>query len=288
MRWAAIAICVCAIWAAPTRQSLAYQTGESPSAAPTSENAQVESNTFTRTAGGHVAIKLFGSSSADPDCHSVGFPKVTVIDLPSHGAIIIKKEPLYPNYRPTSTHYKCNFIQTIGVNVYYKTNQTISGSDKVVIRQAFPNGRIIDSTYNINIKDETIAENSLDQQNGEIPLEIPTATPIDRITNKTVFANRDNGIFVSYGINPDCSSIGFSLLAIIEPPAHGTTRIEPEEPYAVFPEGHGYFKCNGTKLNDVRIYYKPEDGYIGPDKFVIKGKMGSGREFRQSFVLTVQ
>ena len=66
-----------------------------------------------------------------------------------------------------------------------------------------------------------------------------------------------------YSINPDCTSIGFASVRVIEQPQHGRITVENGTGFTNFPAANPRAECNKRRSDGVAIIYEPEPGYTG-------------------------
>ncbi len=68
-----------------------------------------------------------------------------------------------------------------------------------------------------------------------------------------------------YSINPDCTSVGFATVRVIEQPKHGRITVENGTGFTNFPASNPRVECNKRRSDGVAIFYDPEPGYMGAD-----------------------
>ena len=66
-------------------------------------------------------------------------------------------------------------------------------------------------------------------------------------------------------LNPDCSSVGKTVIRVTLAPAHGTATVEDGTGYSGFDEKNQRYHCNEQKSNGAILWYQSEKGYAGPD-----------------------
>jgi hypothetical protein len=112
----------------------------------------------------------------------------------------------------------------------------------------------------------------------------PKPVEISRI----VAADRDLRLDFLYAINPDCTSIGFATVRILEQPKHGTITIENGTGFTNFPTTNLRAECNKRRSDGVVIVYKPDAGYTGPDSADFDAIFATGSLSKRHYTIEVK
>jgi hypothetical protein len=91
----------------------------------------------------------------------------------------------------------------------------------------------------------------------------------------------------AYAVNLDCVPTGSIEFRKVHEPEHGTVEFSTAEGFSSYKEDSKYAKCNDKKVLGGYVYYKSEDGYVGPDSFAIIAMYPTGlaREVRYKLVV---
>ena len=66
----------------------------------------------------------------------------------------------------------------------------------------------------------------------------------------------------------DCKLKRMQTVTIVDAPAHGRVERRPGV-VTIGDNWVGNKACTGTKLDGVQVFYIPDDGYVGADRFAI-------------------
>jgi hypothetical protein len=91
-----------------------------------------------------------------------------------------------------------------------------------------------------------------------------------------------------YSLNPDCTSIGFATVRILEQPTHGKITVENGTGFSNFPQQNLRFECNKRRSDGVVLTYKPEGGFTGPDSINIDAIYASGTSQKRHYNIEVR
>ncbi len=106
--------------------------------------------------------------------------------------------------------------------------------------------------------------------------------------SRAVAANQTLRLEFLYSINPDCSSIGFATVRILEEPKHGKIRVVNEQGFTNFPSDNARHVCNTRKSDGVVVFYEPEPGYTGADSVSIDVIYASGNSAKRRYAIDVK
>jgi len=91
-----------------------------------------------------------------------------------------------------------------------------------------------------------------------------------------------------FSLNPDCSSIGYATVRLIEEPKHGKITIENGTGFSNFRRDNSRFECNKSRSDGVVIFYEPEPGFVGADSIAINAIYASGTAPKRHYTVTVE
>jgi hypothetical protein len=106
--------------------------------------------------------------------------------------------------------------------------------------------------------------------------------------SRVVAADQDMRLDFLYSINPDCTSIGYATIRIVEQPKHGTITIENSTGFTNFPADNLRAECNKRRSDGVAIIYRPEPGYTGPDSVDFDAIFASGTLSKRHYTIEVR
>ena len=87
--------------------------------------------------------------------------------------------------------------------------------------------------------------------------------------------------------NGNCTLRHVQAITVVMPPANGRIETRPGE-VTIGPNWVGSGACEGTKLQGVRVFYVPTEGFSGSDKVVLEIGYQSNRKVRAEVDLTVR
>ena len=91
-----------------------------------------------------------------------------------------------------------------------------------------------------------------------------------------------------YSLNPDCTSMGFATVRVIEPPKHGRIIVENGTGFPSFPQNNPRFECNKSRSDGVTVSYEPEPGFVGSDSFDVDAIFASGSSGKRHYAIDVK
>src|ERR1700730_16906783 len=112
------------------------------------------------------------------------------------------------------------------------------------------------------------------------------AQPVELV--RAVAADQKLRLDFLYSINPDCSSIGFSTVRIIEPPKNGRLTVKNGAGFTNFPQGNPRFECNKRRSDGVVLQYEPNPGFSGTDSLTVDVVFASGSSSQRHYAIGVK
>jgi hypothetical protein len=91
-----------------------------------------------------------------------------------------------------------------------------------------------------------------------------------------------------YTLNPDCTSIGFATIRIIEQPKHGKITVENGTGFTSFAKDNLRYECNKSRSDGVVIVYEPESEFKGTDSVFIDAIFASGTSQKRHYTIEVK
>jgi len=94
-----------------------------------------------RTVRMNVATPLGAFFALKPDCGSRGLPKVSITELPTHGAATVAPRDERPAFPPSNPYAACNAGMVPAVGVTYTPAANYAGSDALTIEETTLDGQ---------------------------------------------------------------------------------------------------------------------------------------------------
>jgi hypothetical protein len=91
-----------------------------------------------------------------------------------------------------------------------------------------------------------------------------------------------------YSLNPDCTSLGFATVRILEPPKHGKVTFENGTGFPTFPQNNLRYECNKSRSDGVVLTYEPDSGYTGTDSINVDVIYASGTSAKRHYSIEVK
>jgi hypothetical protein len=155
------------------------------------------------------------------------------------------------------------------------TGPSAAATDPLVAAPA-PNGSSKPSASTIPVSTTT----------GAAPAAPVPPKPVE--ISRVVAADQDRRLDFLYSINPDCTSIGYATVRIVEQPKHGAITIENSTGFTNFPAANLRAECNKRRSDGVAIIYKPEAGYTGPDSADFDAIFATGNLSKRHYTIEVR
>ena len=92
----------------------------------------------------------------------------------------------------------------------------------------------------------------------------PTPSPIPNLTRVAVEGQRRTLDFL-YALNADCSSMGETVVTVVEPAQHGKVVSGPGTGRTGFAQNNSRFECNTRQSEGTLVNYDPAPGFTGAD-----------------------
>ncbi|MBX4888808.1 hypothetical protein [Rhizobium bangladeshense] len=83
------------------------------------------------------------------DCRQIDYPAMDVVEKPKHGRLEIVHEPLFPKLDGKTS--KCESVKINGVVGYYTADKGYTGSDRLVIRSPYEEGKTEEGVLSVKV-----------------------------------------------------------------------------------------------------------------------------------------
>jgi hypothetical protein len=115
----------------------------------------------------------------------------------------------------------------------------------------------------------------------------PGAAHAQHLT-KTVIAGHSLKLNFSNTTNPDCTSIGETVVRLTQAPAHGRITISKASDFPSFPRRNARHACNKKRVAGTQTVYVPDKGFIGTDSAAIEIIFATGATARRTYSIEVK
>jgi hypothetical protein len=115
----------------------------------------------------------------------------------------------------------------------------------------------------------------------------PAAAQAQHLT-KTALSGKPLKLNFSNAINPDCSSVGETVVRLTQAPQHGKITISKASDFPSFPKSNARRDCNKKRVAGTQTVYVSEPGYSGTDSAAIEIIFPTGGTARRSYTITVK
>jgi hypothetical protein len=203
--------------------------------------------------------------SLDPDCASKGFAAVRVVEDPKNGKLATEQGAGFPNFTKDNPRHECNTRKVDGVSVFYEPNSGFIGPDSIALDVIFPSGSLSRRRYSIDVKPAQIVE-----------------------LTRFVAADQKLQIGFVYALNPDCSSIGYATVNVLERPKNGKVSVENGTGFTNFPQNNPRYECNKHRTDGVSISYEPNEGFTGTDSVTVDIVFPYGNATKRHYSIDVR
>jgi hypothetical protein len=105
---------------------------------------------------------------------------------------------------------------------------------------------------------------------------------------KTALSGKPLKLNFSNATNPDCTSIGETVVRLTQAPQHGKITISKASDFPTFPKGNARRDCNKKRVTGTQTIYVPEPGYTGTDSAAIEIIFPTGATARRSYSIDVK
>ncbi|MBB4477812.1 hypothetical protein [Rhizobium etli] len=85
----------------------------------------------------------------DDDCRHIDYPAIDIVEQPRHGRLEIVREPLFPKLAGQSS--RCETVKVNGVVGYYTSDTGYTGSDRLVIRSPYGEGKTEEGVLSVTV-----------------------------------------------------------------------------------------------------------------------------------------
>jgi hypothetical protein len=106
---------------------------------------------------------------------------------------------------------------------------------------------------------------------------------------RSVFSGNEARLFEFGWVRYDCTG-PIADIRIVKPPSHGEVRFEEAISVISLVKGSSILeeRCNGKPLDVVRLFYKSQERFVGPDEVVLDVDTKMGKVRRYTFAIDVR
>jgi len=116
---------------------------------------------------------------------------------------------------------------------------------------------------------------------------MPAAAQAQHLT-MTAISGKPLKLNFSNTTNPDCSSVGETVVRLTQEPQHGRVTVSKASDFPSFPKKNQRHACNKKQVAGTRTMYISERGYTGTDSAAIEIIFASGSTARRSYTINVR
>jgi hypothetical protein len=116
---------------------------------------------------------------------------------------------------------------------------------------------------------------------------MPAAAQAQHLT-LTAISGRPLKLNFSNTTNPDCTSVGETIVKLTQQPQHGRVTIAKASDFPSFPKQNVRRACNKKRVAGTRTMYVSERGYTGTDSAAIEIIFANGATARRSYSINVR
>ena len=115
----------------------------------------------------------------------------------------------------------------------------------------------------------------------------PAAAQAQHLT-MTAISGKPLKLNFSNTTNPDCSTVGETVVRLTQEPQHGRITISRASDFPSFPKQNIRHACNKKRVSGTQTVYRSERGYLGFDSAAIEVIFASGGTARRSYTINVK
>jgi len=116
---------------------------------------------------------------------------------------------------------------------------------------------------------------------------LPHGAQAQRLT-MTAISGKPLKLNFSNSTNPDCGSVGETVVRLTQEPQHGRITISKASDFPSFPKQNVRHACNKKRVAGTQTVYVSERGYLGSDSAGIEIVFASGGTARRSYTINVK
>jgi Domain of Unknown Function with PDB structure (DUF3857)/Transglutaminase-like superfamily len=243
-------------------------------------NAPSLSPDVTRVAVMDQKLRLDFWNSLNPDCSSAGYVTVRITEQAQHGSVAIDHGTGFSGYGQGDNRFDCNNHPTEGTIISYAPEAGFTGADSLTIEAISPTGGAVKRHYQISIYPATVTDGAPEGGPAQSakPLEYTRVASSDQVLQLAFL----------FALNPDCSSLGYATVRVLEAPKHGKLAVEQGTGFSTFPQSNQRFACNKRRTDGVNVAYTPEAGYVGADSMLLDIINADGSYNKRHYAIEVK
>jgi len=97
-------------------------------------------------------ILVWSAVDINPDCGATGAMTTRVLQEPHHGQLRLSDDMIFPNFVPPNPRATCDHQKVPGREAFYTADPNFHGTDKLVLENATPEGRIRKIEVKISVR----------------------------------------------------------------------------------------------------------------------------------------
>ncbi|MDQ1186836.1 hypothetical protein [Agrobacterium larrymoorei] len=105
--------------------------------------------TYKKNALSGERTKIDWAVAVKGDCSARVIPELRILQAPQHGTVDIVHEKIDGRFH--GTYAKCTGKDVQGTSAYYTSKKGFIGSDKVIVRNSYKDGVVVDGVAEINV-----------------------------------------------------------------------------------------------------------------------------------------
>ena len=217
------------------------------------------------TAGQKRVIDYF--SSLNVDCSSSGFADARIVEQPQHGNVAVQHGKVHTAY-PQANSRARNATNARPTERSWPSNRRPASAapTSLTIDVTFPAGTTTKRHYTIAVNAPAATVSPVAAAQTLQPLvQLVSLTPSQpQIAEFTRVAAAGQPLSVAFLfiLNPDCSSMGFPVVRILESPQHGKLTAENGTGFSTYAQSNQLSECNKRRSDGVVLSYVAEPTYL--------------------------
>jgi len=89
-------------------------------------------------------------------------------------------------------------------------------------------------------------------------------------------------------VTPSCDSLGYAVVRVVTPPAHGRLSTEQGQDYPAYNKDNIRFACDAKKVPATLLFYTSDPGYAGVDSATVEAVFADGGLMRRDYTISVK
>ncbi len=106
--------------------------------------------------------------------------------------------------------------------------------------------------------------------------------------SKTMVAGSKLELYGYFSVNPDCTSLGDTVIRVATPPAHGVIGVHKGRSFPNFNSSNIRYVCNTHRVPSIIVEYRPQPGFVGTDSVMIEAIFPNGEDRTDTYNVIVK